>query len=103
MTEQHQSSVSLHVHNRGAVRHKLFEPVLMRIDGIPIRAHLLDLSRSGALAHAEAPPLPGARAAIEGIGLLVPARIVWVRAKRFGLQFDQMVPQSMVDMLIGAV
>jgi hypothetical protein len=83
-----------------AARHKLFEPVRMQIDGLPVRAHLLDLSMTGALAHAEAPPLSGARVSVEGLGLTLQAQVVWVRAKRFGLHFDIALPQAMIDALM---
>jgi hypothetical protein len=89
---------------RATARHKLFEPVSMRVDGLPVRAHLLDLSRSGALAHADTMVLSGSRVELEGIGILTPARIIWVRDRRFGLRFDNWLSETLVAMIVeGAI
>ncbi len=102
--DQHRAPVLRAQDNRRATaRHKLFEPVALRIDGVPLRGHLLDLSRSGALAHADANVLPGARVEMEGIGILTPASIVWVRDRRFGLRFDRWLSESLVEMIVGGV
>lgn len=85
---------------RASTRHKLFEPVSMRIDGLPVRGHLLDLSRSGALAHADTAVLVGARVELEGIGILSPARIMWVDDRRFGLRFDTWLSDTLVTMIV---
>jgi hypothetical protein len=77
---------------RTAARHKMFEPVVLRLRGTPLRAHILDLSSSGALAHCDQPPQAGDRVRIEAQGVAAIAHVVWVRAKRFGLHFD--VPLS---------
>lgn len=97
---EHDEAPARATETQRATRHKLFEPVVMRIDNVSVRGHLLDLSRSGALAHTEEAPQIGARVQIEGIGVLTPCRVVWVREKRFGLHFDQMLPQAVVDRLI---
>jgi hypothetical protein len=86
---------------RSAARHKLFEPVTMEVHGMPFRAHLLDLSCSGALAHAEMPPLPGGRLVTMLSGFAMRGRVIWVRGKRFGLRFDHCLSGAMVDRLIG--
>jgi hypothetical protein len=52
------------------------------------RIHLLDVSISGALAHAVAPPPPGTRVRIECGELSRGARTCWREASRFGLRFD---------------
>ncbi|MBH1998709.1 MAG: PilZ domain-containing protein [Sphingomonadaceae bacterium] len=84
---------------RRATRLKLFEPVLLRLHGMPFRAHLLDLSATGALAHSERTPCVGDHVLIEGESLCVSGRVVWVRARRFGLRFD--VP--LADMIVQRV
>lgn len=71
-----------------ATRLKLFEPVQLRLRGAGIRAHLLDLSVTGALAHSEYPPAVGDHVMIEGASLGVAGRVMWVREKRFGIHFD---------------
>lgn len=98
---QHRALVPRVQDNRRATaRHKLFEPVTLRIDGVPIRGHLLDLSRSGALAHAEGRVVPGARVEMEGIGILTPGRVVWVRNRKFGLRFDHWLSEPLVAMIV---
>lgn len=99
--DQHRAPVPRAQENRRATaRLKLFEPVTLRIDGVSMRGHLLDLSRSGALAHADANVMPGARVEMEGIGILTPARVVWVRDRRFGLRFDHWLSEPLVGMIV---
>jgi hypothetical protein len=81
---------------RVAARHKLFEPVLLRHGGLSVRAHMLDLSTSGALLHAEKPPLSGGRVTVEGERLFIGAIVVWTRAKRFGLRFDLPIADTII-------
>ncbi|MET0369751.1 MAG: PilZ domain-containing protein [Sphingobium sp.] len=82
---------------RAAARHKSFEPIILRLTAGRVRAHMLDISTSGALVHADMPPLAGARVTIESEMFVAAARVVWVRAKRFGIQFDNGLPASLVD------
>lgn len=86
---------------RGAARHKLFEPLAVRHAGARVRAHMLDLSTTGALLHADHPPRVGAVILIDCPGLTASAHIIWVRAKRFGIRFDMplsdRVLRSMLD------
>ena len=67
-----------------AHRFKIFQPIEMEWDGARVRTHLLDLSVSGALAHADVPPAIGSRI---GAGALGRADVVWVDGKRFGIVF----------------
>lgn len=85
---------------RIAARHKMFEPVVLRLHGVPLRAHMLDLSTTGALAHCDHPPQAGDRVRIEAEGVAVIAHVVWVRAKRFGLHFDIALSEATVDGLV---
>lgn len=85
---------------RESVRHKLFEPVSMRVDGLSVRGHLLDLSRSGALAYTEAAVTTGARVEIEGVGILTPARVMWIKGCRFGLRFDNWLSNELLTMIV---
>lgn len=82
---------------RRAARLKLFEPVKLRCGGVAVRAHLLDLSVTGALAHSDRPPAPGDHVLIEGESLAVAGRVMWVRAKRFGVHFDLPLACEAVD------
>lgn len=85
---------------RAATRHKLFEPVLLRQGGVAVRAHMLDLSVTGALLHAERPPVIGARVTIHAEGAGAAARVIWVRAKRFGLRFDMPLADATIGLLL---
>ncbi|HUD95712.1 PilZ domain-containing protein [Sphingobium sp.] len=81
---------------RRAVRLKLFEPVVLRVHGVAERAHLLDLSATGALAHCEQPPYTGDAVRIEGETLSITGRVMWVLGKRFGIHFDRTLTDTMV-------
>lgn len=80
-----------------AARRKLFEPVQLRCGRVSVRAHLLDLSVTGALAHSDRPPAPGDHVLIEGASLGVAGRVMWVRDKRFGVHFDLPLTNVIVD------
>ena len=86
---------------RHAVRRKMFEPVALHYGGITARAHFLDLSCSGALAHSETPPLAGSYVAVEATGLERTGRVMWARGKRFGIQFSQPLSDADVEALVG--
>ncbi len=77
---------------RGAPRRKLFLPTMMRLDGEPVRVHLLDLSCSGAQVHRAAPPAVGTTIQIDCGGQLRSARVVRRQGDRFGVQF--LIPLS---------
>ncbi|WP_236617665.1 PilZ domain-containing protein [Sphingobium ummariense] len=100
MIEQQRPLTGRLLQPRAATRHKLFEPIVMRMRGTPQRAHLLDLSVGGALVHCEAPPLAGAWLMIETTEFVSGARVVWVRAKRFGIQFDAPIADAIVQRMI---
>ena len=85
---------------RHAVRRKMFEPVVLHFDGIAARAHFLDLSCSGALAHSETPPAGGRHISVEAVGLERSGRVMWVKGKRFGIQFSQPLSDADVAALI---
>lgn len=85
---------------RIATRHKMFEPVVLRLRGTPLRAHILDLSTTGALAHCDHPPQAGDRVRIEAEGITAIAYVVWVRAKRFGLHFDIALSDAIVQRVV---
>lgn len=88
---------------RIAARHKMFEPVVLHLRGMPLRAHILDLSTTGALAHCDRPPSTGDRVMIETKGIMVVAHVVWVRAKRFGVHFDIALSDAMVAGLVNGL
>jgi len=74
-------------------RHKMFGPVALRFGGTAARAHFLDLSCSGALAHCETPPGTGTYLIVEALGMQASGRVMWANGKRFGIQFNQPLTQ----------
>ena len=68
--------------------------------GRPTPVYLLDLSRKGALGHADAPPDPGEVVWLVCRSKEVLCRTAWVRGNRFGLAFDQGLPAATFDMLL---
>ncbi|WP_313809578.1 PilZ domain-containing protein [Sphingobium sp.] len=77
-------------------RHKMFGPVALRTGDIAFRAHFLDLSCSGALAHSETPPTDGASLTVEALGLEARGRVIWINGKRFGIQFNTPLTPAMM-------
>lgn len=81
---------------RTAPRYKLFEPVRLHFRGAWMRGHVLDLSCTGALAHAERPPEPGDAIRVEGQGFCLDGDVLWARAKRFGIGFTLVLAEATV-------
>lgn len=81
-------------------RHKMFGPVALRFGGTAMRAHFLDLSCSGALAHSEAPPAAGTLLTVEALGQEAAGRVMWRKGKRFGIQFNRPLTQAMMTVWI---
>ncbi|WP_242146981.1 PilZ domain-containing protein [Sphingomonas sp. BAUL-RG-20F-R05-02] len=73
---------------RVARRHNLFEPIEITVDRQSVRAHLLNVSATGALVHSAAPPALGATVKLKMLGIERSARVVWSKASRFGVAFD---------------
>ena len=72
---------------RAARRLKLFQPTELRTGEARCRVHLLDLSATGALIHAAAPPARGASVLLACAGSLREARVMWVDGQRLGVSF----------------
>ena len=72
---------------RGHPRLKVFQPIEMHAGTVPLRAHLLDLSASGALVHSATAPAPGTPVRLTIGGLMRSARVVWQDGVRFGIAF----------------
>lgn len=81
-------------------RHKMFGPVMLRFGGEVARAHFLDLSCSGALAHSETPPAAGIFLIVEASGQAASGRVMWARGKRFGIHFSQPISQATMTVWI---
>ena len=72
---------------RARPRLKLFEPTVMRDGAHEAKIHLLDLSATGALAHAAIPPRASARVLVTLGTENRTATVIWVEGHRFGIAF----------------
>ncbi|WP_176592656.1 PilZ domain-containing protein [Sphingobium sp. EM0848] len=81
-------------------RHKMFGPVALSFGGIAARAHFLDLSCTGALAHCETPPEAGTFLTVEALGQAASGRVMWAKGKRFGIQFSQPLTPTVMTVWI---
>ena len=85
---------------RGSARRKLFQPGEICSSTGPQRVHLLDLSQTGALAYADAPPPAGSIVRLACPASLGAARVVWVKGKRFGLAFAASITAAQLDAIL---
>ena len=74
---------------RCSKRLKVFQPARLAGPDAEARIHLLDVSATGALAHAaETAPAAGAALYLECSGIRAAVTVRWSRGQRFGLHFD---------------
>jgi hypothetical protein len=85
---------------RQDARNRVLLRASLLASGRPTPVYLLDLSRKGALAHADAPPDPGEVVWLVCRGNEVLSRAAWVRGNRFGLAFDQNLPTVKFEALL---
>ena len=82
-------------------RHKLFEPATITVSDATRRAHLLNLSTTGALVHCGDPPRIGQWVAIDCGTLRADCETLWIdEEKRFGVRFREPVRQSVIDAFV---
>lgn len=72
---------------RAKPRHKMSEPTSVAGPDGTARAHMLDLSATGALLHSLTPPQKHATVRLFVSGSARPARVMWVEDRRFGVHF----------------
>lgn len=86
---------------RAKPRLKIFQPVELDAGAGPLRAHLLDLSTTGALVHANSAPTLGAsvRLLIEGQPPRA-ARVMWCNGARFGIAFTTPLADAQVEAVL---
>ena len=87
-------------HDRTATRHKIFEPVAVIIDERETRAHLLNISTTGALVHSVQPPKPGSAIHLEMNGHRYQANVVWSEDARFGITFENHLSAPVVEAIL---
>lgn len=85
-------SAALGRHNRqkdarGNKRVSVFLPAKMICAGKSEQIHLLDLSKNGALAHAQEERFPNEPVWLVSRGVDIAAYVAWTRGNRFGLAF----------------
>lgn len=85
---------------RGEPRRKIFHPVELRAGGPARRAHLLDLSAGGALAHCADPPATGASIILVIGEALHAASVVWRDGLRFGMAFRFDLSAAEIDRVL---
>lgn len=78
-------------HSERAARHKIFEPIAVFISDQEIRAHLLNISTTGALVHSEMAPEPGTTVTLVMDDRHYSACVIWGEGRRFGIAFDRRI------------
>jgi hypothetical protein len=86
---------------RSAPRHKIFEPTRLHLAEGEVRAHLINVSLSGALVHAQSAPRRGESVRIEIAGTTVAGQVRWADGPRFGLAFAQPLNPLLLGRLLG--
>lgn len=74
-------------------RSRVFLKSTYYVAGAPRRALLRDLSVTGALLESMEPPALGTMIGFERNGHNVPAKVVWVGNQRFGIMFNEPMPE----------
>lgn len=86
---------------RHATRLKVFQPVALLAGKAEHRAHLLDVSRTGALVHSAAPVAVGERISLRAEGLPIGGTVMWVAAPRLGVAFAAPLADAAIERLTG--
>lgn len=84
-------------------RIKVFLKARMLCDGQALQIHLLDVSRTGALAHGPTERLPNEIVWVIAHGVEVLARVAWARGNRFGLNFNPPISEGHLTRLVDGV
>lgn len=87
---------------RIAVRHKVFEPSELSVGSECVRAHLINVSETGALVHTDAAPAKGSPVGLRIGEEWYPARVMWVALPRLGIAFTVRLPGEVLAKLLGA-
>jgi hypothetical protein len=88
---------------RGQPRRKVFLPIEIYAGTTPLRAHLLDLSVSGALVHSVTAPAPGTPVRLMVGGMVRSARVMWQDEVRFGIAFMLPLREVEVERMLAPV
>lgn len=80
----------------------MFQPGQGRYRDVTFALHLLDISLTGARAHAATPPPIGTLFHVECGFALGSARVAWHDGTIFGLRFSMPLTMEMIDRVAGA-
>jgi hypothetical protein len=78
-------------------RFKVFQPIPLGTAAGTVRAHLLNLSRTGALIHCADAPDRGSIVRVMLGETANPARVIWRDGKRFGVAFAGKLAPAQID------
>lgn len=84
------------------VRLKVFQPTTVRTGSIDTRAHLLNLSVTGALVHHATPPRAGSVVEIGCCGAMRFGQVRWAGDSHFGVQFWSPVSEEILSGALSA-
>lgn len=85
-----------------APRLKVFQPITVDCGSGATRAHLLNVSHSGAMVHCACAPDKGAAVWIGLGGARNQARVVWRDGKKFGAEFARQLTAAQIDEVLAA-
>lgn len=85
-----------------AHRHKFFELTILWNNAGEARAHLINISITGALVHIVNPPDPGSAVRIELGKTPVGTCVVWRNGAKFGITFCSLFTEATIDLLLRA-
>lgn len=88
-------------HDVIAKRVQISQPATLYFGRTAAPIQLLDLSLTGALALADAPPVEGTMISVACASEHVAARVVWKRGKRFGLAFAHPLDPEQAEAMAG--
>ena len=85
-----------------APRLKVFQPITVDYGSGAARAHLLNVSHTGALLHCVCAPDKGATVCVSLGGANCQARVVWRDGKRFGAEFVRQLTVAQIEDVLAA-
>ena len=86
---------------RIAPRYKVFEPIEISDGADSMRAHLINVSVTGALVHTDARPDKGKKVDLKIGADWFGGRVMWVVPPRLGLAFNGPLPDAVIARLLG--
>ncbi|WP_164857159.1 PilZ domain-containing protein [Sphingomonas crocodyli] len=87
---------------RQGKRLKVFLAARVLAAGRTVPVHLLDLSKKGALVHADMPRMPGEMIWVLWNGIDILSRVAWCRGNRFGVAFETSLSDGQIAQMVAA-